>query len=86
MAIEHFLKIKWWHHLLFLPLGGLWFYILLMKTDTQKKEEQEKEKAFFRNFRIEIKTGFLWDTKTIVQREKPLTDDEIELMYKESKS
>ncbi|MFA7307596.1 MAG: hypothetical protein WC026_13090 [Hyphomicrobium sp.] len=86
MAIEHFKKLKWWQHLLFFPLSGLWVYILLMKTDAQKKEEQEKEKAFFRNFRIEIKKGLLWDTKIIVQREKPLTDDEMKLMYKESAS
>lgn len=78
--------------LLCLPVPSL-FYILTLdpvahksKAEIRQKEKLEKEKAFVRNFRVEIHEGFLFDSEVIIQRDKPLTDQELELAFKENQT
>ncbi len=81
---EKLIRLKWWKHLFFfLAMPELYFCALIEKNPLQKQKEEEVEKATFRNFKMEIKAGFFGNTTYLIQREKPLTDEEMELAYKD---
>jgi len=72
--------------LTFIPFPIEGGYILSYDPEVAKMRREKKkaeERNFFRNFRVEVSQGFLFDSTKIVQREKPLTDEEMALMYKE---
>ncbi len=69
-----------------MPFTGLYVFSLDPEQEKIKKEKKvAKEKALFRNFRMEVKSGFWCNKISFIQREKPLTDEEMELMYKDEK-
>lgn len=47
----------------------------------QKEAENKKERAIMRNFKIEVQSGFLFNKVRYIQREKPLTDEELDAIY-----
>jgi hypothetical protein len=57
--------------------------IIKLMTNTHRK--RQREKALARNFRVEITPGLFGNKIKYIQREKPLTDEELELMMKDLK-
>ena len=47
----------------------------------QKEEENKKERAIMRNFKIEVQSGVFFNKVRYIQREKPLTDEELDAIY-----
>lgn len=48
----------------------------------QMEAEDAKEREIMRNFKIEVKSGWLFNDVKYVQREKPLTDEELDAIYR----
>lgn len=54
-------------------IGG----IILYESDKRLSIDRET----MRNFKVNIRTGFFGNKIEYIQREKPLTDDELDLMH-----
>ncbi len=52
----------------------------------QREKDLAKEKQLVRNFKIEIKQGLLFNRTKYIQRDKPLTDEELNIIYSDGKS
>jgi len=65
-------------------MSSVHIYSKIMNNPERKKREQEREKSVMRNFKMEVESGFFSNKVKLIQREKPLTDEELALMYKES--
>lgn len=66
--------------LFFIAFRGTAFLI----SDYYKKQrefESKKERELIRNFKIEVQTGFFSNKVKYIQRDKPLTDEELDLIY-----
>ena len=66
------------------------FYIAFPSTsfliseyyEKQKELESKKERELIRNFKVEIQKGFFSNKVKYIQRDKPLTEEELDLIYK----
>lgn len=48
-----------------------------------KESDDKKERSILRNFKVEIESGVLSNKVRYIQRDKPLTDEELDAIYKE---
>lgn len=54
---------------------------MIERRKRQKEAANKKERAIMKNFKVEVQSGFLCNKVRYIQREKPLTDEELNAIY-----